>query len=53
MTCPRVPRRLYCRVMSARTAIPGVVLALLLAGTVEAQPMYRYINDEGNAVVAY
>ncbi len=44
--------------MSVRIAIPGLfvtllVMALLAAGTVEAQPMYRYINDEGNAVVAY
>jgi vacuolar-type H+-ATPase subunit I/STV1 len=39
--------------MSARIAIPGLLLALLAAGTVEARPMYRYTNDEGIAVVAY
>jgi len=39
--------------MSARIALPGLLLALLAAGTVEARPMYRYTNDEGNAVVAY
>ncbi|KGE04177.1 hypothetical protein [Pseudohaliea rubra] len=39
--------------MSARIATRGFLLALLAAGTVEARPMYRYINDEGVAVVAY
>ena len=36
-----------------RIAIPGLLPALLLAGTLEARPMYRYTNDEGVAVVAY
>jgi len=39
--------------MSARIAIPGLVLVLFAAGSSEARPMYRYTNDEGNAVVAY
>jgi len=39
--------------MRVRIAIPGLLPALLLAGTLEARPMYRYTNDEGVAVVAY